>query len=572
MKAMKSKKISITLLSLVMAISIVLAGCSVNKGNSNNAKESQANPSSSASVETAGASGEPAKQGYDDVLNIDWYVNLSWWKYPGDYGKDKFSQYIRDRFGLNINFITPAGDGSDQMSAMIATGEIPDLVTVESWLDYKTKLAKGGYLVSINELIEKYVPDFKPYQDIFNWYKESDGKTYALPNYAYSSQALKPGEQLEPNSAFTLRKDIYDKLGRPDISTADKFLDVLERVKNEVKTYDGKSLIPLQLYEFTANGNGSASWLNEYFAVPYEDENGKLINRTYNPKYWEVIKFLNEAYRRGLISKDNFTDKRDQINEKIASGRVFASLTAPQDFSDPIRTLYTADNNAQYEAFALRNYEGENPVLTDIRGFGWLVTLVGKDSKAQERIAKLLSFLNSKEGQYMVHFGWENETYTYNADGTIQWTQEYKDAIAKGDSSEKKWGMGFNLQMDWYSVKDLFPQPEKPVDIYLAEKNMKKPLVQYSFDTSAVGGKPNPDHPDRDKMLETSNRLSLYWGKELPRIILADSEEKARAIFEDTLKKMDDMGRVKLDKYNDELFQGAKQALGIERSWPPFRK
>jgi len=566
---MKRKKIPSLLLVLGLTAAMALAGCSGNGNGSNG--QPVASPSGSSGASPS-ASETTAKKGYDDVLDIDWYVNLSWWKYPGDYGKDKFSQYIRDNFGLDINFITPAGDGSDQMSAMIATGDVPDLVTVESWLDYKTKLAKGGYLVSINELIEKHVPEFKPYEDIFNWYKESDGNTYALPNYAYSRFAMKPGEQLEPNSAFTLRKDIYEQLGRPDISTADKFLDVLERVKNEVKTYDGKPLIPMQLYEFTANGNGSVNWLNEYFAVPYEDGSGKLLNRTYQEKYWEVLKFLNEAYRRGLISKDNFTDKRDQINEKIASGRVFASLTAPQDFADPMRTLYNADNNAQFEAFALRNYEGEDPVLTDIRGFGWLVTLVGKDSKAEERIAKLLAFLNGKEGQHMVHFGWENETYTYNGDGTIKWTQEYEDALAKGDGSEKKWGMGFNLQMDWYSVKDLFPQPEKPVDVYLAEKNMKKPLVQYSYDTSAAGGKPNPDHPDRDKMLETSNRLSLFWGKELPRILMAESEAKARAVYDDTLAKMDEMGRADLDKYSDELFQGAKEALGIERSWPPLRK
>jgi len=565
---MNRKKTPALLLALALAATTALAGCS--GGNEGSNGQPSASPAGSAGASPSAS--EPGKVGYDDVLDIDWYVNLSWWKYPGDYGKDKFSQYIRDNFGLNINFITPAGDGSDQMSAMIATGDVPDIVTVESWLDYKTKLAKGGYLVSINELIEKHVPDFKPYEDIFNWYKESDGQTYALPNYAYSRFAMKPGEQLEPNSAFTLRKDIYEQLGRPDISTADKFLDALERVKNEVKTYDGKPLIPMQLYEFTANGNSSVSWLNEYFAVPYEDESGKLLNRTYQEKHWEALKFLNEAYRRGLVSKDNFTDKRDQINEKVASGRVFAALTAPQDFADPMRTLYNSDANAQFEAFALRNYEGEDPVLTDIRGFGWLVTLVGKDSKAQERIAKLLAFLNSKEGQHMAHFGWENETHTYNADGTIQWTKEYEDAVAKGDGSEKKWGMGFNLQMDWYSVKDLFPQPEKPVDVYLAEKNMKKPLVQYSYDTSAAGGKPNPDHPDRDKMLETSNRLSLFWGKELPRIIMAESEAKARSVYEDALAKMDEMGRAELDKYNDELFQGAKEALGIERSWPPLRK
>ncbi|WMT39452.1 extracellular solute-binding protein [Paenibacillus sp. D2_2] len=556
------------LLALSLALTLILSACSGNGGDHNAASSGKGN-NNGAGNDSAAANGEKL---YDqnDIMNVDWYVNLSWWKYPGDYGKDKFSQYIRDHFGLNINFITPAGDGSEQMSAMIATGEIPDLITVEAWQDYKTTLAKGGYLISMNELIEKYTPDFKPYEDIFNWYSESDGKTYILPNFAYSRFAMEPGEKLEPNSGFTLRSDIYDQLGNPDISSAGKLLNVLERVKNEVKTYDGKSIIPLQLYEFTSNGNSSVNWLTEYFAIPYEDEAGNYVNRTYTPQYWEMLKFLNDAYRRGLISKDNFTDKRDQINEKIASGRVFANLTAPQDFTDSYRTLYNNDENAKYEAFALRNYQGDAPVLTDIRGFGWLATMVGKDSKAHERIAKLLAFLSSKEGQHMVHFGWEGETYTYNADGTISWTKEYEDALAKGDNSEKKWGMGFNLLMDWYSVKDLFPKPEKPVDIYL--EDIKKPLIEYSYDTSAYTGKPNPDHPERDKMLETGNRLSLYWGRELPRIIMAESEDKARSIYEETLKKMNEMGRKQLDEYNNELFQNGKKALGIERSWPLYLK
>lgn len=556
------RKLIIILFVLLLSISAVLAGCSSNN---------QTKVGNNIGVPNDNAA-EQSPKVYDDVMNIDWYVSLSWWKYPGDYGKDKFSQYIRDNFGLNINFITPAGDGADQMSAMIATGEIPDLVTVESWLDYKTKLAKGGYLISINELIEQYTPSFKPYEDILNWYKESDGKTYVMPNFAYSSYALKPGEQLEPNSGFTMRKDIYDQLGRPEVANADQFLDLLERVKNEVKTYDGKPLIPLQLYEFTSNGNNSVNWLTEYFAIPYEDEQGQLLNRTFHPDFWDVLKFLNEAYRRGLISKDNFTDKRDQINEKIASGRVFAAFTAPQDFQDPMRTLFNSDQDAMYETFPMRNYTGDDPVLTDIRGFGWLVTMVSKDSKAHERIAKLLEFLNSKEGQHMVHFGWEGETYNYKSDGTIEWTETYMDAVAKGDGSEKQWGMGFDLLMDWYSVKDLFPQPESAIDIYLDEKNLKKPLIQYSYDTSALGGKPDPDHPERDKMLEASNRISLFWGKELPRIILAESEEKARSIYEDTLKKMNEMGQEELNDYNNQLFQNAKEALGIERSWPLYRE
>lgn len=558
---MRKSKAILAWFAVVLVLSAVVAGCSGN----NNANHAN-NPA------TNSQSKEPLnEEGYTDVVDINWYINLSWWKYEGDWGKDKFSKYVQDKFGLNINFITPAGDGADQISAMISTGEIPDMITVESWMDYKSRLVQGGYLAPLNDLISKYTPDYKPYEDVFNWYKEPDGNTYVLPNYAYSSAAMKPGEQLEPNSSFTLRKDIYEQLGRPDISTADKFLDVLQRVKEEVKTYDGKQLIPLQLYEFTSTGNTSETWLNQYFAVPYEDEKGNWLNQRYLPEYWSVLKFLNEAYRRGLISPDNFTDKRDQINEKVASGRVFANLTASQDFNVQLQNLYKADNNAQYEVFPLRGYDGKDPVLQDLRGFGWLVTAISEKSKAQDRIMKLLAFLQSKEGQHMVHFGWEGETYTYNADGTISWTDELKALQAKGDGSEKKkWGIGFNMQMDWYSVKDLYPKSDFPEIRYTDE--LKKPLIPYSHDMNARDGKPIPDHPKRDEMRELENRLNLFWGKELPRIIMAKSEDEARKVYDETLKKMDEMGRKDWDHYKNELFQNAKEALNIEYSWPPLVK
>jgi len=566
----KRKKWLTGLVALVLLVSTALAGCSGGNGGGNTDNGgSEANAPAENTGDNTPVEGEEAsaEQGYSDIMDVDWYINLSWWKYEGDWGNDAFSKYIRKNFGLNLNFVTPAGDGTDQISAMIATGEIPDLVTVESWLDYKSKLAKGGYLISYDELIEKYTPDFKPYQDVADWYRESDGKFYSLPNYAYSKHALKEGEQLEPNSGFTLRKDIYEQLGRPDISTADKFLQLLERVKNEVKTYDGKPIIPLQLYEFTSNGNQSENWLTEYFRIPYEDENGNWVNRRYDPKYEQVVKFLNEAYRKGLISKDNFTDKRDQINEKISSGRVFSQLTANQDFAEQMKALFRADNNAQYEAFPLRNYRGEDPVLTDLRGYGWMVTTVSKKSKAHERIMKMLAFLNSKEGQHLVHFGVEGESYTYNPDGTISWTPEYLELAKKDNGHFKKWGT-FNMQMDWYSVKDLFPKSEIPEQRYVDE--MKKPLIPYSFDTLAMNGKPMPDHPDRDRMTELENRINLFWGQELPRIIMAKSEGEAVKMWQDTLKKLDEMGQQDLNKYKNDLFQNAKQALKIERSWPPF--
>ncbi|SFS87671.1 hypothetical protein [Paenibacillus sp. BC26] len=571
---MNRRKSLVVLLGMTLAMSSFLGACS--SGNNNNgandaknaAEGSNAgnNKAAAANSDTASDNSAATTDQKLDPIKVDWYVDLSWWKYNGDLGKDKFSTFVRDQFGLNLNFITPATDDGQKLAAMLASSSLPDIITYEGWKDDPGyKLYKSGNLAPMDELIAKYAPEFKPYQDVADWYRQSDGHFYGLPNYAYSKNELKPGERLEPNSGFTLRKDIMEKLGNPDISTGDKFMAVLERVKNEIKTYDGKPIVPLQLYEFSDQGNGSMNWLQQYFATPFESPDGKYLDVRFQEKYWEGVKFLNEAYRKGLISQDNFTDKRDQINEKVASGRVFSLLTASQDFNEQFKTLFNVDNNAQFQAFALRNYNGDDPYLQDLRGYGWLLTSVNKNSKAADRITKLIAYLNSKEGQDLVAFGWEGETYTKNADGTYTMTPEYKAGEANGESA-KKYGIGFNLQQDWLTIKDLYAKPTEPVDIYL--NDMKKPLVEYSYDFNAATPKFDPENPQYNEMTELRTKLNLLWGRLLPKMILAGSEEKAKQTYDDAIAQMKKAGWDKLDAFNQEMYQATKKRLGVEFGWP----
>ncbi|MEK0314670.1 extracellular solute-binding protein [Cohnella sp. 56] len=556
---MKTKKwLSLTLSAALATVS--LSACSGNANNTNASASGSAAPSASA----------PASSGADvklDPVTIKWYVNLSWWKYPGEWGTDKFSQFVRDKFGLNIEFQTPAADDGQKLASMIASADVPDLITVEAWNNSQKPLIQAGLVQPLDDLIPKYAPTFRDeiYNDVWNWYKAPDGKNYGLPNYAYSSEQLKPGQKLEPNGGFTLRKDIYDQLGRPDVSSPDQFLSVLERVKNEVKTYDGKPLIPLQLYD----GIGSSvNWLIQYFNTSYEDKDGNWVDVRFQPHYYEALKFLNEANNRGLISKDNFTDTRDAINEKVASGRVFSMMTAPQDFSNangPMRTLFQADNKAQYETFVLKNYEGEDPVLQDIRGMGWLLTMVGKNTKYADRITKLLQFLNSDEGQYMIQFGWEGETYTKTSDGLYAPTQEYLD-LNKTGKAAPKWGMGFNLLANWLTVKDLIPPQTDPEEKYLQE--LKKPLEQYSYNLMANTNRIDSGDPRWNEMRQKEMEFSNYWNKQLVRMITAKSEADLKKNYDESLAQLKKMGWEKWYDFQNEGYQKTKEILGMKNGYP----
>lgn len=350
----------------------------------------------------------PEAEATAEVTEVDWFLNLTWFNYAGAWGEDMLSQLIADEFGLTFNFLTPAQEGGAQINTMIAGGDLPDLVTVESWLEYRRRMAEAGMLYSYNDLIDEYDPSFWNIMkmDIFNWYQENDGKTYGLPNFGYSSSDMAPGRKLRSNRAFTLRSDLYDQIGRPNETadgwldaTADEFLDILEQVK-EIGEYDGLPIVPLQLYEFNDRGNASLGWIAQYFRTPFEDTSGDWLYQPEQENYFQAIAFLNEAYSRGLLSPEAFTDTREQITQKVASGRAFSLFTAPQDFNNQFIALHGTNADAEFEGFVLRNDAGADPTLGDIAGFGWLTTSVSAKTKVPEKIIKLIHFLNSDEGQH----------------------------------------------------------------------------------------------------------------------------------------------------------------------------
>ena len=341
---------------------------------------------------------------------------------------------FQDRFGIEIEFVTAADDSGSQLVTLITSDSVPDIITLPGlWSATDTNLirqmAEAEMLLSYNELIEKYVPEEEKAgfrSDVLAWYALADGKTYAYPNYAYSTDDLPEGSGLVPNRCIVVRADMLEQLGNLSMESPADFLDVCERAVKELGTYDGLPVIGMQLYE---GGNEAVDIVSQYFAVPWETEDGQAYNAFVSGANKEVYAFLNEAYRRGLVLEANYSDTRDQVREKIASGRVFALIAAPQDFANEFTTLYQQDNNAYYVPVTLRNAAGEDPVLGDISGWGYLQTVISASCKDPEKVIKFISYLVNDEGAIHLNKGWEGEHWNYNADGTISRTQAYIDAV-----------------------------------------------------------------------------------------------------------------------------------------------
>lgn len=561
---MKHKIKILNVIIITVIVTSMLTGCfDIRQSRKNQPVEVNNGTSSVATPEN-----DSLPQKNKDDFSIDWYVNISWWKWPGEYGNDYLSELLRKKTGAIINFITPASDGSQQLATMIASGTLTDVVTVESWLDYETKMAQGGYLWSINDLNDKYAPDFNELisKDIYDWYSEPDGKIYGLPNFAYSKDNLKPGEKQVPNTGFTLRKDIYDQLGKPETKNPEAFLNLLEKVKNNVKSYNDRPIVPLQLYEFTDQGNQSVTWLAQYFSVPFEDSQGKYLDIRTHQKFFEVIKFLNAAYNRGLILPENFSETREMINEKIARGEVFSMFTAPQDFKYELKALFQNDSNAAYQVFMLQNYEGDRPYLADISGFGWLISCISKNAKEPDKIIKLFHYLYSQDGQMDMKFGGK-ELYTINEKGYVEYNSDIQQALITPEG-RRKYAFDFDLMTDWLKVRDFIKPPEKAEDIASNDIMIKGALIEYTYDGKLGSLKTDPNDKRSNTMLDLSKRIDLYWGKQLIKMIMAQSETEVRKVYDSTIVEMKKMGLDELLSYNNDRFQLAKKALGVKFAWP----
>lgn len=555
-------------LSIVM-LTGVFSGC----GGSENADVETVQNETPVQIESTVAEVESETAGNDELVEINWYVDLPYWTWAGQgFGEDLTSQMIMDATGVKINFIVPASDDSEQLSAMIASDSLPDIITVEGWFNDNTRMltyqmATEGYIWSINDLMDQYCPEMKDNirQDVFDWYAEADGKTYLLPNFAYSKDDLSEGEKLVPNGCITIRKDLYEAIGSPDMSTPEGFLDACLKVKNEIKQYDGQDIIPIQMYEGVGN---SMLWLSQYFATPYEDEDGNYLYDFTQENYKEALQFLNKAYNMGLISDANFSDTRDLVNEKIASGRVFCQITAPQDFVTPMQSLYDLDSNAVYIPVVLRNSKGEDPVLQDIRGFGWLVSCVSKSTENPEAVARLINWLLSDEGQIATTFGKEGVTYTMQDDGKIAYTEEYEKALAAGDT--KKYALSaMNLLANYAFTRHYEPVATDPKILATVDTYVKQPMAQYAYDYSAQGLKLDPADPRKEEMSQLSVKISDFRTQTIAELITA-SENSFDSQYQQAVETLNSMGLAELVNYNNDGFQNAKKALGIERSWPPY--
>ncbi|WP_026486732.1 type 2 periplasmic-binding domain-containing protein [Caldanaerobius polysaccharolyticus] len=345
-----------------------------------------------------------------------------------DFGEIKAYQEIEKRTGIHIKFLhPPMGQESDQFNLMMASNDLPDIIYHSWWTapGGPGKYLNDGSIIKLNDLIDKYAPNFKKLleenPDIKKQAELDDGTIFCFP-FIRSVGAL-----INANWGPQLRKDWLDKLGLQVPKTVDDWHNTLVAFRDKDPNGNGKKdEIP-----FTGKGsngqgildlgNFTPAWgiLNGFYV-----DNGKINYGPMQPAYKDFLRTMAQWYKEKLIDQDIATNDNKAFDYKITNnlaGSYFGLL---------------AGNMGRY----LNLMKPKQPTF-DLVGAPWPIGPAGKSyttstlnlkvmnvgaaisskNKHLKETIQWLDYQYSPEGHMLLNFGIEGQSYNM-VDGYPKYT------------------------------------------------------------------------------------------------------------------------------------------------------
>lgn len=521
----------------VMALALVASGCG-NKGDS--AAKSDL-PDARFKVSKT----EPSwKKDKKHSAKLTWYVNFDWYKRSA-WGVDAVSKQIKKDMNIDVKFIS---GNDDKLNTMMASGDLPDLMT----FDRALSVAQSGkkFALPLNKLAEKYDPYFTETaakKQTLKWYTESDGNIYGYPSFSTTEEDYKAGNVVG-DQTFIVRKDIYEKIGKPDMSTPESFLAALKKAQEvQPKTDDGAALIPFgsTALDIQNGGDGAlGDCLQNFLSIPVV-KNGKYNDREKDKDYFTWLDTFREAYNDGLIANSQFADNDNTMKEKLAQGTYFAYLHNNTKGLNEFMSNNTR-RNAKETYIAIdgpKNAAGDQSTFTGGTLSGWTNTFITKDTKEPQKAMELLTYLASHYGTMVATFGTEGTNYTLQ-DGKAVFT-EATESLRNSDITtyDKKMGMG-----NYWFVSD---------DSYAIEKG-QLPATSIRQMVEWANGKlesrfeiENVDPTPGTKLARNQTTIKTDKVQALVKLIKAKSSADAESIWKSYLSSRDNNGFKEITDYRN---------------------
>ncbi|HWT74510.1 MAG TPA: hypothetical protein VN258_07295 [Mobilitalea sp.] len=441
----KKKSILCKGTSLVLSIMMVLtlAGCGAGSKDSEDNAATVTTPASVSPTESAATdTGEEVYEGdLSDIIPKE-TVTLDVYSRTANYSGEQigwFAQVLKDKFNVKLNII-PDPDYTVYNTRMEA-GDMGDLVIWGANDDkYQDAVAKG-MLLDWNE--DELLTDYGPYiqkhmQPALQKNTDiSGGTTYGIGN----DIGVNPTDISSFTYSWSVRWDLYKKLGYPKVQNMDELADVLIQMqKLEPTDENGKKTFAVSLF---SDWDGAMVMFPKSMVTAYYgyDEFGIGF---YNSKtqsfipavaadspYIEMLKFYNKLYQAGAMDPDSETQGFDGCAEDYRYGTAFFtpfSFLGPDPFNtqthiDEGKGMYTL---VPEDATPI-NY-GQNIYGADY------VWSIGANTEYPELCMAIINWLATPEGKMTDLYGPKDICWYYDEDGKTHFTDLGLACATDGDT------------------------------------------------------------------------------------------------------------------------------------------
>lgn len=569
---MKKKRVLSLLLVAAMAIGMV-SGC----GNSSEGKSETAaqKEDAQAGAETKTDVSADTAEAADDG---DYYVDedgnkykkfddvqlkflVCWnggFKTATDQYNNDVAKAIREKIGVTVEFEGIMMNEAEKLNMMFASGDIPDMISAPYWggtggeTGIIKKAGQEGRLLDLKDLVPQY-PNLANAYDIgviSKKYLENDidipennGARYVLPTEVAATEA----DITNWAYGVFVRQDVADTLGvdPTSIKTSEELFDFMVKARDYgFKDVNGNDCIVATTFHNGWNyGDYSQSFGEKKLTGYHKDENGNVVYDKLSENWVDSNLFIWKMVHEGLLDKECFTQTDERANEKVGNGTALFTCAQYRNTiqATQLSGLYNSNPEMRYVPVGPLNYKDGSPLKqTEQEGrTGSPVIIFSADCANPEAALTWLDYVNSKEGNKLIYYGFEGDTYELNENGQPRMNADLTARYAENSEAVKdelrERGIMYigtrawvvSNRTPWFGESEPFVADSE--NEYIKAYKEARPveiLPGYAIDAAAQGFEKWDDFYTwaEDGAKEQEYRERAYF---------ADTEEEARQILED---------------------------------------
>lgn len=422
MKRKKLQKVVSVLLCLLMLLAVAACGKTEDgKTQEGTSKEASSKETDSASAEKGNQEVTELNVFFPDSSNGGSTENVPW-----------FDNYIAENLGIVLRS-RPMADGI--LQSMIASGEIPDIVTLHPDT-YKAAL-DAGLLLDLSQYKEQLPAIFENelYDSMVEAQTDENGSMYG--------SRIAVGTDSTLFKYGSIRWDVYAKIGYPEINTMDDLLDVAKQMQDACPTtpegepnyafimfsdWDGATPFLLANYYYTLLGYEEAyCQVCTIKSDGSEDPQAMLDDGSV---YYDALKFMFKANQMGLLDPDSPTLTWEEAGARYNNGQ---ALIAPWDW---FRVYNKLGNNYEdgigYTPFLANAFTyavNSDSVVGSSNGWCYGISANAENLDAA---LKYLNWSYSYEGMMVQTMGPEGVLWKYDESGSRVLTEGGEKARKEG--------------------------------------------------------------------------------------------------------------------------------------------